>query len=182
MTTSTTLAEPLPSHGPIDDAATPAFFPVSLTKLLVLSICTLSLYEIYWFYKNWKLVKHHEQSDILPVARAFFTVLFCYSLFRRVDEESQKLGMRGVSAGLLAAGWIVATVLHRLPDPYWLISFLAVLFLLPVQHAMNQLNATVAPGHDANSRFTGWNIATVIVGGLVAVLVVAGVFIVPEQA
>ncbi len=45
---------------PVPAAATgdtPIFFPASRTKLLVMSLCTFGLYEYYWFYKNWKLVR-----------------------------------------------------------------------------------------------------------------------------
>lgn len=166
----------------VAESMSPMFFPVSLTKLLVLSICTLGLYEIYWFYKNWQLVKRRETSDIVPALRALFTVLFCYSLFRRVGEESEKNGISSISFGPLAVGWIVTTVLWRLPDPYWLVSFLAVLFMLPVQYAANVINSRVAPGHDPNRRFSGWNIAATIVGGLFLFLAVIGAFLPPEQA
>ena len=35
----------------------PHFFPVSGLKLVVMSTVTFGLYEIYWFYQNWWLVK-----------------------------------------------------------------------------------------------------------------------------
>jgi hypothetical protein len=31
----------------------PMYFPVSRLKLAVMSTCTLGIYELYWFYKNW---------------------------------------------------------------------------------------------------------------------------------
>lgn len=164
---SDAVAEPRP----------PIFFHVSLTKLLVLSICTLGLYEVYWFYKNWQLIKRREASDIVPALRAIFSVLFCYSLFQKVEQEAEKSNAPSIAAGPLAIGWIVVTVLWRLPDPYWLISFLAVLFMLPVQHAANAVNAYAAPDHDPNRRFTAWNIAAVVIGGLFLVLVVIGTFL-----
>ena len=43
-----------------EQSNTPLYFPVSNTKLVLLSVCTLGLYEFYWFYKNWALVKERE--------------------------------------------------------------------------------------------------------------------------
>lgn len=34
----------------------PYYVAVSSTKLVVMSLCTFSLYELYWFYENWVLV------------------------------------------------------------------------------------------------------------------------------
>ena len=67
-------------------AATP-YLAVSLLKLAVLSICTLTLYELYWFYRQWRSVKAGEGGGISPFWRAFFAVIFCYALFRRVRES-----------------------------------------------------------------------------------------------
>lgn len=33
------------------------FFTASTLKLVLMSVCTLGLYELYWFYKNWVLIK-----------------------------------------------------------------------------------------------------------------------------
>ncbi|MFC5436046.1 hypothetical protein ACFPME_05715 [Rhodanobacter umsongensis] len=179
-------------HNPYQAPATPleeleqpgelVFFPVSVVKLLVLSLCTFGLYEIYWFYKNWQLVKRRENSNIIPVMRSLFGVLFCYSLFEKVSDQAKNAGTGSIAAGLLAAGWIVLTILWRLPDPYWLVTFLAVLFMLPVQQAINAINSQAAPGHDPNRTFSGWNIAAVIIGGLFFVLALVGIFLPAEQA
>ncbi len=159
----------------------PPFFSVSPTKLLLLSVCTLGLYEIYWFYKNWSLVKRREGTNILPVARSIFAYFFCYALFRRVSTHAAEVNCNDLPAGPLAVGWIVTTLLWRLPDPYWLVSFAAVLFLLPVQSAINSINAKIVPEHDRNERFGAWNVVALVVGGLVLVLVAIGTFLPAEQ-
>jgi len=163
------------------DSGDPIFFPVSVTKFLLLSICTFGLYEIYWFYKNWRLIKGHEKSKISPVWRSVFGVIFCYSLLKRVSGQSMATGGKAIPAGPLAAGWIATTLLWRLPDPYWLVSFLAIAFLLPVQSTINSMNAKVAPSHDKNARFSGWNIFGLVVGGLFFILGVIGSFLPPDQ-
>ncbi len=32
----------------------PVFFPVGPTNLVVLSVCTLGFYIVFWFYKSWR--------------------------------------------------------------------------------------------------------------------------------
>lgn len=151
-----------------DLVSSPMYFPVSLLKLVVMSTCTMGIYELYWYYKNWCLIKEREKIDIMPSWRAFFAGLFCYSLFKRIQAtaESQKL-QKSIAPGLLATGWILCTILWKLPDPYWLVTYFAVFFLLPVQAVANDINMITNPRHESNSNFSGWNIAAIVVGGLI---------------
>jgi hypothetical protein len=161
-----------------EPGAEPLFFPVSITKLIVLSTFTLGIYEFYWFYKNWRLIRQREKSDISPFWRTFFGYFYCHAMFRRVREQQARLeGSSSLSADLLAAGWIIASLVWLLPDPYLLLSFLAVLFMVPVQRVAERLNAAVAPNHDRNARMTLGNWAAVVVGGLVLVLLLVAIFL-----
>jgi hypothetical protein len=54
---------------------------------------------------------------------------------------------------------------------------LAFLFIPPIQALANRINATMAPGHDPNRRFSGWNIATVAGGGIFFLLGIIGSFV-----
>lgn len=160
----------------------PAFFPVSVTKLAVMSVCTFGLYQIYWFYQNWRLVKSRDQSRISPPWRSVLGLLFCYPLFRRVRSMAQRQAIAMPSAALLFTAWIVATLLSYSPPPYLLLSFGSVIFMLPIQRAANRINAQIAPQHDPNRRFGALNIVIVLVGGLLAILSGIGAFIESVQA
>lgn len=151
------------------------WFAVSVTKLLVMSLCTLTLYQLYWFYENWRRVKRRENLSIYPAARALFAVFFCYQLFAKIrDFDARGKSEKGLGAGPLAIGWIVATVLWRLPDPYWWVAMSAILFLLPVQAQANANNSVTHPQHDPNSRFSALNWVAVSLGGLLLVAAVLG--------
>lgn len=163
-----------------DTSNTPIYFAVSPLKLVVMSICTIGIYEFYWFYKNWDLVKERENLDIMPFWRAFFAFFFCYSFFKKVQTSAVAVSLeRSLSPGLLATGWIIVTLLWKLPDPFSLITYFAVFFLLPVQAMVNDINEVIAPGHDKNSKFTGWNIFGVVAGGLFFLLILLGSFLPP---
>ena len=161
-------------------AAQVAYFPVSPLKLVVLSTLTFGLYQLYWFYKNWALIKSQEKSDIIPVLRAIFGVFFCYSCYQRMSEQGVWNGLPRMPAGALAFGWIATTIASRLPDPYWLVTLTSTLFMIPVQRHVNRLNAILAPGHDPNDRFTAWNWVGIILGSLFLLLALAGLFL-PEE-
>ncbi len=152
-----------------------AYFPVSLFKLVVMSISTLSLYEIYWFYRNWDLVRAREISNISAVWRSIFAIFFCYALFSRIRHTARDNNIDiSLPAGPLAAAWIAVSLMANLPTPWWMITFLAVFFLLPVQAAVNRINAQLSPGHDRNSQFSPVNIAIIFLGGCVVIAGIAG--------
>ncbi|HZX29994.1 MAG TPA: DUF4234 domain-containing protein [Rhodocyclaceae bacterium] len=155
-----------------EETPTP-FFAVSTNKLLVMSICTLGLYQVYWFYKHWQHIRRREQSRLSPAPRALFSILFCYPCFRRIRNfDAPGLGKTKLAAGPLAAGWIITTLL-QLPDPYWLVSLFAPAFLVPVQALANRKNAAVSPDHDPNDRFSVGNWIFIAFG---SVLLAAAVF------
>ncbi len=131
------------------------FFAVSPFKLVVMTVTTLGLYEVYWFYKQWVLIRKHSEPDILPWARALFGVFWCYSCFEYIRNEERRLNLEpALSAGPLAAGWIATNLSWRLPAPYSIIGFAAPFFLIPVQQRINRINEQVAPGHDKNGRLS----------------------------
>jgi hypothetical protein len=136
---------------------------------------------LYWFYKNWQRVAEREGDIVWPAPRALFGLLYCYSLFTHIrdDQDASQLDSR-LPALPLAIGFIVTTLTWRLPDPWGWISMLSFLFLLPVQHYANRLNALAVPSHDRNSRFGVWNWVAVLVGGGLMLSIIAGAFLGPE--
>ena len=169
------------THG--GDAAKPLFFAVSVMKLVVLSVCTLGLYQVFWLYKNWSLVRLRERSNILPVARAIFGYFFCYSLFARIRDEQQRLvDSKRLPAMPLAVGWIVVTFLGALPNYWWPVGLASVSFIVPVQLAITRINTALVPDHDPNSRFTAVNWATIAIGSAMLVLAIIGSILEPNAA
>ena len=125
-------------------------------------------------------VRQRAEPLIIPWARAFFGVFWCYSCFEFIRNEERTLNIEpSLPAGPLAIGWIAASLAWRLPQPYFLIGFLAPLLLVPVQRHINHINAMVAPNHDENSRFSGWNGLAVAVGGIFLALMILGLTLKP---
>ncbi|PWB33056.1 hypothetical protein DCO48_11720 [Pseudomonas sp. SDI] len=78
-----TTSQAVPAAPPTDKSA-PAFFVVSLKKLIVMHLCTAGLYGVYWYYKNWALYKQASGQAIRPRLRTIFGVLLLYPLLSRV--------------------------------------------------------------------------------------------------
>ena len=169
-------AEPT-SAPPLTNGLRPNYFSVSMVKLVVMNFCTLGAYQYYWFYENWQLIKERESLDILPFWRTFFAVIYCFPLFGKIETTGDLLHFRQlIPSGVLAAGWILLSVLSMLPDPYWLVTFLSIVFLVPVQQQINRINEQLAPGHNPNKNFTAWNIVAIVVGGSFFILALIGIF------
>ena len=111
---------------------------LSPTKFIILSILSLGLYEIWWMYKSWKFFKEKDVLDIMPVARAIFTLLFTYQLFEKIQDFAKSNGYASsYSSGLLFVFFVILNILGRLPEPFWLISLLSVVCIIPSLNAFN---------------------------------------------
>ena len=75
------------------NAETAIYYPVSPGKLIALSVLTLGLYEIYWFYKHWQQIQAnlpgYRLSKFQPLMPQWVEqeVLFDYLLDRRGAER-----------------------------------------------------------------------------------------------
>ena len=125
---------------------------VPMWRFVLLSLMTFGIYDLYWFWKNWSLVKRADGSDIWPIARAFFAA---FSYFSLLTDINTRLALRNSTRELstaLGVGFLVMNALHRLPDPYWLISLFAFLFLVPAVNAIRELASAAAIAEGARWR------------------------------
>lgn len=142
-----------------------AVFSVRPLKLVILSLVTLGLYPLYWFYRNWQLALRSGQS-VSPLLRTLFAAIFSYSAFRRVRAEAAGAGIDpGLPAGLLAFAFFLVPAFSQLPMPAGLIGLLG---FLPVHAANNvaaQINERVGDHTNHDDRFTVWNWVCIALGG-----------------
>jgi hypothetical protein len=161
-------------------AELPPFFAVSLWKLAVMSVCTLGLYELYWFYRNWQRVRVRSRKNFSPAVRVFFALVFCYPCFRRIRRYGVAMGLhRGPPIIPLALAWMIVKIIGLLPAPLPWISLSGFVFLLPVQAYANRINSEKVPTHDGNARLTKANWAWVLVGGCFLLLALIGTLLLP---
>lgn len=152
------------------------YFYVPVKKFIILSAVTMALYEYYWFYKNWKAVKIQEGAKIRPFWRAVFAVLFVYPLFKRILGTAKKKGHKaGFSHGSLTAAYIAITVLHKLPDPWWWLSVLSFVPIIPAVQAVRFQNSRVDPGFSEARGFRRGEIVLIWIGICLWTLTIFGI-------
>ncbi len=139
------------------------YIPVS--RLVIMGIITLGLYEAYWIYKNWKYFKERDKLDIQPFWRGIFGLFFCHSLFNSIKNDSEVNTIRKAefSASRLATAWVIFVILGDLLGRMGniklnilglIIAIPTVLFFLPVQNYINTVNDSIEP----RPRYNEWSI------------------------
>ena len=167
---------------PSPEAARPRYFAVSAPKLVVMSLASFGIYGFYWLYQNWALERVHSGEDLSPLWRTFFSVIWIYSLLRRMRDTAGTLQISpNWTAGVTAVAYVLVTCALFLPDPYWLASLLVVIPLVPVQRTVNQVNAHLAPDIPKNDSYSGKNLILIVVGLIFYILVILGMTVPAEN-
>lgn len=162
------------------NTSSPYYFTTSTLKLSLMSICTLGFYELYWFYKNWVMVKKRTGERITPFWRAVFAPLWAYSCFKRIKATAEHNQVpEALPIGLLAIIYFILHALWRLPDPFWLVAYFSFLAIVPANNVALSINRHLQPDFKNNDRFSGWNWVGLILGGLFFLLALVGTFL-PE--
>lgn len=155
------------------------FFAVGIPKLILMSILTVGLYEVLWFYWNWRRIKQRTEEDLWPVPRAAFAVLFFHPLMKEIEDYArERQFLLSFSKAGLTLLFFLLNVAWQLPQAWWLIGFASVIPLAIVQRQVNALHQAVGVA-DRNSRIRGWNWLAVALGVPLILLAILGSFM-PE--
>lgn len=132
------------------------------------------LYAPYWIYRNWRFVKERNREHMWPFWRGIFGIFWIYPLLVQVRDSAKgrERDVGSLSAGALAVGFIVCTVLASLlslnerPGMAFLatlLGFAGYCFLIPAQIHVNRLHAylgVAAPPYP----FSAGHVVCVILG------------------
>jgi len=147
---------------------------ISLWRFALLTVLSFGLYEIWWIYKTWRFYQQKDNSDINPAARAIFNILFINSLFEKILSFAQEKGYNEkYSIAGLATGFIVFNLIAVLPDPFWLLSYISVVFLIPPFKAFNfaRLNSNEFLAKEQDS-FNKRQIYLMVIGAIIWLLLI----------
>lgn len=67
-----------------------SFYVVSPKKFLILFVGTVGMYQLYWFYKNWKCYSESSQEKLRPFWRAIFMVFYIHAFYKLLGEKITK--------------------------------------------------------------------------------------------
>lgn len=165
------------------------FYVIAPRKMLILYFLTLGFYLRYWNYKNWALHNRATDEGVWPIPRAIFSIFFQHSLFHNVADHDAS-GKRGTWDADKYATWMVilvimSNILWRLTGkglawPYIEIGVLAVLLPtgLLLKNVQAEINARCGDANGAsNASFSVANIIWCVVGSVLWLLALAGIFI-----
>ena len=163
-------------------AAKGFYYPVSVSKFVLLNLATVGSYSFFWFWKCWRWAKQHDRDDGRPFLRAVFALFWIYPLFERVNRKAGPLAMPVWIGRVAMAGYfafrIADFVFLRSPATPILLQLAPVaafVCFLPTLKLVNALNADDNHALVANSRFTGMTVAAIGCGALSWALVLYGI-------
>jgi hypothetical protein len=180
---------------PTNPAETAGFYIVSKKKMILLFVLTLGIYQVYWFYRNWRLYKQSTGEKIWPLPRAIFAIFFVHALFRAANDQRDRGPAKlpawnhSQQATIIVLLLIISQVLDRLSNNSIgspITDCMALLLLVPLvacfASAQQKINEACGdPLGESNSRFTAANYIWMLIGVLLWTLVGAGIFITSEQ-
>jgi len=148
-------------------------------KFLFLCFISAGLYEVWWMFKSWRFFRDKDNLDIMPAVRAIFAIFFLNCLFENIQDYAKSNGyLKSFSSVGYFIGFIGLNFLSKLPDPYWLISFMSMFFLVPALEALNfgiknSGEYTIIENEGYNNR----QIGLIIVGGILWLLILVGILL-----
>jgi hypothetical protein len=139
-----------------------------MRKFILMSFFTMGLYDIYWFYWNWR--RQRAQGEAISAGwRAFLSPFVAYLLFRDVKRVTSA----DWNAALLAVVYFLMVMCFAAPGWWWILTWLAFLPLIPVQLSINVLHAKDPNGEIPDDDLTAINICGMLAGALFMALLVA---------
>jgi len=142
----------------------PVFFHISGRRLVLMSIATWGIFELYWIFRNWQYLKERDGLKIHPFWRGVFSIFFIHKLMNTIHDDPQ--ANRSVKAtfppSVLATVWVilllVGNISSKAADPMinlvgLVVSFPSFLLFLPVQRYINAVNRQITP----TPPYTGWS-------------------------
>jgi hypothetical protein len=166
------------------------FYVVSPLKFWVLMFVTLSLYRLYWTYKNWALYKASTGTPMWPIMRAVFPIFFIHSLYAEVDAQLEREQIRydwawRTWAAVFILGSVVENIASRLEGKmlspevsFWLQMLGMVVAIWTAYLGQRAINVAVAdPRGESNSRFTVGNWIWIVLGTLFWLLILIGLMV-----
>jgi sulfite exporter TauE/SafE len=158
------------SAAPPPRADTP-YFSVARHKLIVMSVTTLSMYQIYWFFRNFQHINQRTGSGGSPFWRAVAAPLTAHGLFTHVrsDAQSRFIPVSWSSAGL-AVIYLGLTLICFFDYPWWTLALGSVFALMPVHATMEEVNRKVAPDGERNDSYSAANAMFIVLGVALTIL------------
>lgn len=156
------------------------YYSPSTMKIAALSLATLGLYPLYWFWQNWRAIKRETGGSQWPWARALFSPIwafFCFGDLRDIAQSRRR--QLAFAPGLLALLFFLLNFAGRLPNGGALLSLFTFVPLLPVNSLLRRYHLDEKVDLQRMDRFGVWHILVLLAGGGLLLLAILA-FVVGE--
>ncbi len=150
------------------------FFTPSTRKLVIMSLCTVSLYVIYWFYKNWRVIQSAGYK-CNPIRRSIlFSTIFAYSCFKHIKKSMMQNNIDMVfPVGILAILFFLLAISSIYPTYIGIIiSSFMFLPIIPANRVALAVNQARYADFVSDDSFSAWNWFAIMLSGLVIILII----------
>ena len=153
----------------------PWFYPVPVSKFMVMSFFTLNLYTYYWIYQNWKLIRVRTGRDLSPFWRTFFALFYFHALGKEFETDAARAEVESdLNLPALTVAFVLLSFAWQLPGIAGFLGLLTFWPLVPLQRLANRIHVVAAPEVDRNEGYSVANAIGILVGGLLLMLAIAG--------
>lgn len=161
-------------HADQKEAREQVFFPVSITKLIVLNTLFFGFYTLFWMFMNWKYLQEKREQRCLPGVRAFFGQIWFFLLAPRMNEIIIQQGGKGLPMPPVVLGivFLLSNFIGRIENLHCFL-LAVVLNVAPFVWLQKEVNA-INGGEAAvtNKKFSKVNIGFAIFGAFMWFLVI----------
>lgn len=147
------------------------------SHFVLLSVCSLGIYMLWWTYKAYRFFAQKEGSDSNSAIKALFNFIFLIPLLYKILMFSKEKGYTGGYIPILIYILFIAfTITGLLPLPFFLIfSHLSCIFLIVPVRAFNFAIAQSSEIRSyADKGLTALQISIVVLGSLFWFLFLVG--------
>jgi hypothetical protein len=138
--------------------------------LVALSIFTLGLYEVFWFWRNWRDLRDRSGLELSPgwctlgLLVPVINVALVYQQLRLVRDAAKTRGVEPTYSPFAVTAAFFALAIAGNLTLVWIVSLLNVLPLVPVQQTLNQLWRVEQPDAQLRERFAPYEMAAMVAG------------------
>lgn len=147
------------------------YYPVALSKFILMNITTLGVYSVFWFFANWKYVQLKMNSSIWPFARAIFSPFTYFFLIKKFNEDTDaNKEMNIILASCLAILYLLLSLIIQMTEDGILITMLTIVTTLCIVPFVIIINRNAGPLNEQfieNSRYRLSSYAGISLGGMI---------------
>ncbi len=161
------------------------FYPVKLSKFILLSVVSFGIYQYFWAYKNWRWLRDVGNEHNTPFLRAFFMNFTNFVLLPQLESEGKQgyAWYNPYMGGLLAFAFFAFNIIGRIGDrieeaPIWVSVFGLISFVILIPAAMQilKLNEGNEEVIAKNSTYHWTTVGFIILFSPIFLLVLYGLF------